>query len=324
MKKWIGSIALAAAAFGALAPVQAADYRWLSGWDDNYPATPYIVAPFIKAIEAASKGSIKIQRSGPETVPAFEQLQPVATAAFQFLFTHGAYHFGTTPMLAAIEAIGGTPESRRASGIFELVDKHYQKLGLKLVSIPMGPDGGYALILRQPPTPAGDLQGRKIRGTPSYLGVFRMLGASPVQLPPGEIYTSLDKGVVDGAAWPVLGPLNYRWYEVAKYMLRPGFGFTTQPLLMNLAAWNKLSDAEKKILLDEGRKMEDLWPVEAAKLFQSEEKALIEKGMTVVQMGDAQKAKLKDAWSEALWDMSLPKAKKDVEELRAFAKSKGL
>ena len=62
MKKWIGSIAFAAAAFGALAPVQAADYRWLSGWDDNYPATPYIVTPFVKAIEAASKGSIKIQR----------------------------------------------------------------------------------------------------------------------------------------------------------------------------------------------------------------------------------------------------------------------
>ncbi|MFM9884161.1 MAG: TRAP transporter substrate-binding protein DctP [Burkholderiales bacterium] len=324
MKRWIGIVTIAAVGLGSVTSANAADYRWLSGWDDNYPAMPYIVTPFIKAVEAASKGSIKIQRSGPETVPAFEQLQPVASGAFHFLFTHGAYHFGTTPMLTAIEAIGGTPESRRASGIFELIDKHYQKMGLKLVSIPMGPDGGYAILLRQPPGPSGDLQGRKIRGTPSYHGVFRMLGASPVQLPPGEIYTSLDKGVVDGAAWPVLGPLNYRWYEVAKYMLRPGFGFTTQPLLMNLAAWNKLSDAERKILLDEGRKMEDLWPVEAAKLFQSEEKALIEKGMTIVQMGEAQKVKLKDAWSEALWEMSLPKAKKDVEELRAFAKSKGL
>ncbi len=324
MKKWLGTIAVTIVFYGAISPVNAADYRWLSGWDDNYPAMPYIVTPYIKAVEAASKGSIKIQRSGPETVPAFEQLQPVASGAFHFLFTHGAYHFGTTPMLTAIEAIGGTPASRRASGIFELIDKHYQKLGLKLVSIPMGPDGGYAILLRQPPGPNGDLQGRKIRGTPSYHGVFRMLGASPVQLPPGEIYTSLDKGVVDGAAWPVLGPLNYRWYEVAKYMLRPGFGFTTQPLLMNLAAWNKLSDADKKILLDEGRKMEDLWPVEAAKLFVAEEKALIEKGMTIVQMGEAQKAKLKDAWSEALWEMSLSKAKKDVEELRAFAKGKGL
>ncbi len=324
MKRWIGSAALATAVFGSVTAAGAADYRWLSGWDDNYPAMPYIVAPFIKAVEAASKGSIKIQRNGPETVPAFEQLQPVASGAFHFLFTHGAYHFGTTPMLTAVEAIGGTATSRRASGIFELIDKHYQKMGLKLVSIPMGPDGGYGILLRQPPGPAGDLQGRKIRGTPSYHGVFRMLGASPVQLPPGEIYTALDKGVVDGAAWPVLGPLNYRWYEVAKFMLRPGFGFTTQPLLMNLAAWNKLSEADKKILLDEGRKMEDLWPIEAAKLFVAEEKALIEKGMTIVQMGDAQKAKLKDAWSEALWEMSLPKAKKDVEELRAFAKSKGL
>ena len=61
--------------------------------------------------------------SGPQTVPAFEQLQPASAGAFHFLFTHGAYHFGTTPLLAAIEAIGGTPEQRHASGIFHVLDK---------------------------------------------------------------------------------------------------------------------------------------------------------------------------------------------------------
>lgn len=324
MKTLIRTIAVLAMTAGAMGTSSAADYRWLSSWDDNYPAMPYVVVPFIKGLETASQGSIKIQRSGPEAVPAFEQLQPTASGAFQFLFTHGAYHFGTTPVLTAIEAIGGTPEARLASGIFDLVDRHYQRLGLKLIAMPMGPDGGYAIILRQPPSPAGDLQGRKIRGTASYNGVFKMLGATPVLLPPGEIYTALDKGVADGAAWPVLGPLNYRWYEVAKYMLRPGFGFTSQPILMNLAAYNRLSAAEKKIIDDEARKVEASWHKDAAKLIVEEEKALIAKGMQVVQMGEAQRAKLHAAWAEGLWEMSAPKAKKDIDELRAFAKSKGL
>jgi len=327
MRKLFAGMSLAVATLGTtLVPttVLAQEFRWLNSWDQNYPAMPFIVQPMVKGIEAASGGKIKIAVSGPETVPAFEQLQPVQSGAFHFLFTHGAYHFGTSPMLTAIESIGGTPEQRHASGIFELVDKHYNRIGLKLVAIPMGADGGYGILLRQPPSANGDLAGRKIRGTPSYHGVFKMLGASPVQLPPGEIYSALEKGVVDGAAWPVIGPLNYRWYEVAKYMLRPGFGFTSQPILMNLAAWNRLTPEQKKIISDEGRKVEASWPKDSARLIAEEEKALIAKGMQVVEMGASQKAKLKGAWADALIEMSAAKAKKDIEELAAFAKSKGL
>ena len=54
-----------------------ADYRWLNSWDKNYPAMPIVIDPYVREVEAASKGSIKITQSGPETVPAFEQLQPV-------------------------------------------------------------------------------------------------------------------------------------------------------------------------------------------------------------------------------------------------------
>ncbi len=302
----------------------AADYRFLSSWDKNYPGVTHIAEPFIKNVEAASKGSMKLIMSGPETVPPFEQLQPVGSGAFQFLFTHGAYHFGTTPFLAAVEALGGDLQSRRAAGVWDVVDKHYQRYGLKLIALTMTPDGGYNIFTREPIGPSGDLQGRKIRGTPTYHSVFRMLGASPVVLPPSDIYTSLEKGVIDGGAWPVVGLLGYRWYEVAKYLVRPAFGYVVQPIFMNLAAWNKLSEADKKMLLQEGRRIEDQWDKEAARLAAEEEKALLGKGMMITQMGDAQKAKLKQAWSDGLWDLTSQKAKKDIDELRAFAKRNGL
>ena len=318
---------IAALAVSVVVPatqVFAAEYRFLASWDKNYPGVTHIAQPFIKNVEAASKGSMKLIMSGPETVPPFEQLQPVGSGAFQFLFTHGAYHFGTTPYLAALEALGGDLQSRRAAGVWDVVDKHYQRYGLKLIALTMTPDGGYNIFARQPIGPSGDLQGRKIRGTPTYHSVFRMLGASPVVLPPSDIYTSLEKGVIDGGAWPVVGLLGYRWYEVAKYLVRPAFGYVAQPIFMNLAAWNKLSEADKKMLLQEGRKIEDQWDRETARLAADEEKALLAKGMTVTQMGDAQKARLKQAWSDGLWEMTSQKAKKDIDELRAFAKSKGL
>ena len=101
---------IAALAVSVVVPatqVFAAEYRFLASWDKNYPGVTHIAQPFIKNVEAASKGSMKLIMSGPETVPPFEQLQPVDSGAFQFLFTHGAYHFGTTPYLAALEALGG-------------------------------------------------------------------------------------------------------------------------------------------------------------------------------------------------------------------------
>jgi TRAP-type transport system periplasmic protein len=324
-KSWgtLGVLAIGGFAI-ATGKASAAEYRWLNSWDKTIPHISLLIEPYQKAVEAASKGTIKFIVSGPETVPAFEQLQPVAAGAFQFLNTHGAYHFGTSPLLAVIEAIGGTPEQRRASGIFDQVDIYYQKLGLKIIAMPMGPDGGYQIILRQPLTANGDLAGRKIRGNATYANVIKMLGASTVTMPPVEIYTALDKGVIDGFAFTTNGIIGTRFYEVSKYLLRPAFGFGTLPILMNLATWNKLPEPDKKVLLDEGKKASEKWMQDATKLIADEEKELLAKGLTIIQMNDASKAKLKQAWSEGLWEIAGQKAKKEVDELRALAKSKGL
>ncbi len=322
--KRIRIIALAISLGLSAMHAMAQEFRALTSWDKNYPVHPVVMNSFIKNVEAASNGRIKFTVSGPETVPPFEQLQPVGSGAFQFLFTHGAYHFGTTPILVAFEALNGDLAAIRASGITDVVDKHYQKYGLKLLGVPMTADGGYHIILRQPIGPSGDLQGRKIRGTPTYGPVLKMLGGAMVITPPAEIYTALEKGVVDGASWPVLGALAYRWYEVSKFILRPAFGFVTLPIFMNLDAWNKLPEADRRLLLQEARNTEDRYLKASIPMMQEEVKELIAKGMSITQMGDAQKAKLRSAWEDGLWELAASKNPKDVEELRQYARSKKL
>jgi TRAP-type transport system periplasmic protein len=316
------AIALAAPAVGA----SAQQFRMLSSWDKNYANNPVILNPFMQGIEAASKGRMRFSVSGPETVPPFEQFEPLASGVFHFLFTAGSYHFGTTPVLSVMGAMEGDLADARASGILDQVDRHYQKYGAKLVALPLSPDGGYHIILKQPVGPSGDLQGRKIRGTPVYGEVIKMLGGVMTVLPPAEIYTALDKGIVDGASWPVTGALGFRWYEVAKYLLRPAFGVETAPILMNLNTWNRLSEADRQIIQQEARKVEDAFFKEIVRMWQEEENALLAKGVTVTQMGVAQKAKLNAAWSDGIWALAIApeKNRKDVEELRQFARSKKL
>lgn len=74
-------------ALAAALPVasHAVDFRMLSSWDKSFPAVGVIVDNFVKNVDVATKGSIRITVSGPETVPGFEQLQPVAAGAFHFV-----------------------------------------------------------------------------------------------------------------------------------------------------------------------------------------------------------------------------------------------
>jgi TRAP-type C4-dicarboxylate transport system substrate-binding protein len=320
--------AVAVATLGASAAMsiaQAADYRMLSSWDQNYPMRKLLVEPFIKSVNAASKGSVNIRLSGPETVPPFEQLQPTGSGVFHFLFTHGAYHFGTSPIATAVEALSGGLEDWRKAGVKQELDKHYNQFGVTLIGLAVStPGSGYNILLRQPVKPTGDLAGYKVRGTPTYGGVFKMLGASPVVLPPGEIYTSLEKGLVDGAAWPTFGMTNYRWHEVAKYLLRPAFGTTTQLIFAHKATWDRMKPDDRKVVMEEIAKLEDAYTKAFDKVMQDEEADLKSKGVTVVQMGDAQKAKLAQAWSDGLWELTAQKNAKDTTALRKFAVSKGL
>ena len=303
---------------------QAADIRFLASWDKTNPAIGTVAEPFTKGVEAATKGSLKFIISGPETVPPFEQLQPATTGVFQMLFTHGIYHYGTTGMAVPMDATRGSVEARRNSGLYDVIDRHYQKLGLKLVALPISATRGYHIVLRAPVSPDGDLKGRKSRGTPSYHTVIGMLGASPVVLPGGEVYSALEKGVVDGAAWPASGVLPMRWYEVAKYMLRPSFGLNHYLILANLNAWNRLSEAERKAMLDEGRKVEEIWFNAYDKMVQDEEAELLKRGMQITEMGAEQKAKLQAAWAAAQWDLAEKKNGQEAKDLRALLKSKGL
>lgn len=296
----------------------------LSSWDQNYAYNPHILDPFVAGVKEATGGRINISVSGPETVAPFEQLEPVGAGVFDFLFTHGAYHFGTSPMMTAADALEGDLAKVRESGVFDVLDKHYQQFGLKLVMLPITPEGAYHIFLRDPVGDSGDLAGRKIRGSLTYKGIIEMLGGVLTVLPPSEIYTGLEKGLIDGAAWPIIGVKDYKWNEVAGYLLRPGFGVNYEPIFMNLNAWNKLSAEDQKAILDVSHKIEDSWYAVAPSVWAEEEKELLASGMKITEMGAEQKAKLRASWAEGLWALSAEKNAEATKELRDFAVSKGL
>ncbi len=315
-------IAATALAFASLsAGAQTVHLKMLSSWDEVFDSRVIHAERYLKLIEERSGGRIKTEIRGPETVPPFKQLEPAKAGLFDLLHTHGVYHFGEKGLAASVDGVIPGPVKRREVGIYQLVDEFYQKThGLKLVALPSdGVTGGYHIMLRRPIAPDGDLSGLKIRGTRTYHGVIRALGGSPVVLPPGEIYTALERGVVDGTGFTTTGALKFKWHEVAKFRVRPLFGVANYPILMNLRKFNDLSPDMQKILLDVGRQLE----IDALKVsdeLQAKEDAELDKlGMRVLQLSPANSAKVKRAWSESVWELAKECCGETGEKLRDLA-----
>jgi TRAP-type C4-dicarboxylate transport system substrate-binding protein len=88
----------------------------------------------------------------------------------------------------------------------------------------------------------------KIRITPVYRDFFASLGANNVTMPPGEVYTALERNVVDGYGWPIGGIFDLNWQEKTKYRVDPGFYDAEVSIVMNLDAYKRLTPAQKAFL----------------------------------------------------------------------------
>lgn len=93
-----------------------------------------------------------------------------------------------------------------------------------------------------------DLKGMKIRTTGAWADILKVLGASPTVMSPSDIYTALERRVIDGTEF-ITPATNFKlgYHKIAKYIIIPG---VHQPSSSNEAVfrakdWDKLSDKNK-------------------------------------------------------------------------------
>jgi tripartite ATP-independent transporter DctP family solute receptor len=84
-----------------------------------------------------------------------------------------------------------------------------------------------------------DMKGLKIRVvTPIYIDIMRALGANPIAMNWGEVFTSLQQGVIDGQENPVVGIIiPNKIYEVQKYMTNWHYSYDALVLAVNKDVW---------------------------------------------------------------------------------------
>jgi TRAP-type C4-dicarboxylate transport system substrate-binding protein len=147
-----------------------------------------------------------------------------------------------------------------------------------------------------------DLNGLKLRIAPIYRDFFQKLGATVTTIPPGDVYTALERGVVDGYGWPLLGIFDMGWQEKTKYRLDPGFYTIELGVVFSANAWKKLNPAQRAFMEKQGAWLESLNAEDAARDVPAELKKQEAAGIQTVKLDPAQAATFLKTASDAAWD----------------------
>ena len=246
--------ALAALAAALLVPVAASaqevTLRAVSAFAEN---SIYVVRlqKWIQKVNAEGKGTLQINFiGGPKAIPTFEVGNAVKTGVVDMALSTGAFYTNLMPEADALKLSQLSIAEQRKNGAFELINEIWnKKANMYYLGRPVEFHPFHLYLNKKIDKP--DLTGLKIRVTPVYRDFFISLGASVVTTAPGEVYTALERGVVDGYGWPIGGIFYLNWQEKTKYRVDPGFYMAEVSLVMNLDSWKKLAPKQREFLQKE-------------------------------------------------------------------------
>jgi TRAP-type C4-dicarboxylate transport system substrate-binding protein len=256
---------------------------------------------FVKKVNDEGKGLVRINYvGGPKAIPPFEQANAIRGGVVDMANTAASFTASVVPEGMALNYTHYSMAELRKNGGLDTINKIYAEKNLFYFA--RTAEGiKYHLYLNKPIDKA-DLAGLKLRIAPIYREFFVRLGANVAQIAPGEVYTALERGVVDGYGWPLLGIFDLGWQDKTKYRVEPGFYAIEQGVVFNLNSWKKLTPEQRAFLEKQGAWLESLNAEAAAKDSSSEVQKQQAAGIQVIKLDAGEAAKLTRTANEAAWD----------------------
>lgn len=256
----------AAVAAPTAASAQETTLRMVSAFPENSFYAKRI-EEWAKKVNAEGKGVLQINYiGGPKAIPTFEVGNAVKTGVVDMAMSTGAFYTNVFPEADALKLTEVPIARQRENGTVDLINQIWNRKGNMHYLARVVENQPFHLYLNKPIT-APELKGFKIRITPVYRDFFQAMGATVVNMPPGEVYTALERGVVDGYGWPIGGIFDLNWQERTKYRVDPGFYDAEVSVVVNLDRWKKLTPAQREYLTRQALSLESrngIWAAYAA------------------------------------------------------------
>ena len=253
-------------ASGQLKAAKITKWKMVTTWPKNFPALGTGAEKLAKLINEMSGGrlQVKVYAAG-EIVPPFEVFDAVSKGVAQMGHAASLYWRGKTPVAPFFSGIpfGMTAQEMTSwlyyGGGMQLWQEVYKPFGL--VPAAAGNSGvQMAGWFNKQINSIEDLKGLKMR-IPGLGGdVLKRAGGTPVNIPGGEIFSSLKSGAIDATEW--IGPYNdlaFGFHRAAKYYYYPGWHEpgTSLEVTINEAALKSLPKDLQVIVLQACRVASD-------------------------------------------------------------------
>jgi len=313
----VGAIILSLA---AMAEAKTVTIKAVTAW----PKSVWEVGNFMKFLDIVKErvaqkyaGQLEIQYAGgPEVIPNQEQVEAARMGVVDMVFTTDGYYVSAVPEVnvLSVSMLDGWEE--RAKGVNALLDKiHQDKVNCVYLGR-LGHNLPFTIYLTKPVKGFDDLKGLKIRCSPTLVSFLKKIGANPVVIPPPEVYTALERGVVDGYTWPAGLIKDWGWEKVTKCVVQPGVYNGANVLVMNKKKWDEIPADLQKLLIEAEDEAARLAKQRALDLVKNEKEALQKMGVQYVELPAAEAKKLTDAAYSALWDVIIEKSPVNGPKLR--------
>lgn len=192
----------------------------------------------------------------------------------------------------------------------KLAKKHNQKI------LYMCPWPGQKVYTKKEIKTLEDLKGLKIRTVDKNSSdFFKSLGASPVQMPWGEVVPALATGAIDGVSTSSSSGVDGKFWEFLSFASEFNWHCASDMVTVNLQAWNKLTPKQREAIETVARELEPVFWLKAVQEDIESLKILTDKGLKVTQPSETLKAQL-DEKARAIWKGFIeknPQAKPVIE-----------
>ena len=207
-----------------------------------------------KLIEEKTNGRVKIDIFFGQTLAPVNQIVDATSKGITDIgAVAAAQEPGKLPLDMVAQLPGyGTDYWAQSMAFWDLMNQdplksQYASFNLLPISLDFLAD--YYLISKTALNSVADLKGKKINASGFVSETLAALGAVPVAMSPPEQYEGLQKGTIDANTAPYGAIMDFRFYEVAKYVVQYPFGGRLQAVLINKNSWKKISMEDQKTIL---------------------------------------------------------------------------
>jgi len=287
------------------------------------PKPVYINKPFkmfVDEVNTKFAGEVEINwRGGPEIMPPFKQAEGVRNGAVDMTYTSPSYYQGLVPTSGTMNLSYKTYSEIAATNYHErMTELHAEKDLIFLGEIP-ATQLNFVIYMAKEVSGLEDLKGKRIRVFPTLLPIVKALGAEPIVMGMGDIFTAMERGTIDGY---MQGPLAQaqQFEGLVKTVIFPGVYRAGFPVLINKKTWGKMSTNLQQRLTtflrrDFAHRMDFIWSQDIADNIELMKAA----GFNILELPADEAARYEQMAMDAAWAVTAANAGDEVAaELRGM------